>query len=187
MEEDNRARMHSSRMRQMEKRLETLEEKIKGPPESLREMDGSKAMEITAQEIPDTTKKRKEEMEFLGNARGTMPEKNKKSFKKSLDFNNNTELKETTNCENELAAGRTPSALEPDDSPISQDGQKDVRFIDRATSPAKPMRSEFESKFPLWVLLGTVSGSISQSSPGQVYLDVAWLELQFGPGNTPNM
>lgn len=81
MEEDNRARMHSSRMRQMEKRLETLEEKIKGPPESLREMDGSKAMEITAQEIPDTTKKRKEEMEFLGNARGTMPEKNKNHSK----------------------------------------------------------------------------------------------------------
>lgn len=45
-----------------------------------------------------------------------------------------------------MAEGRTPNALESDDSPISQDSQKDGKFIDRATSPLKPMQSEFEVK-----------------------------------------
>ena len=176
MEEDNRARMHSSRIRQMEKRPEKVEEKI--PPESLREKDGSKVMETTAQEIP-TTKKLKKEAEFFGNARGTMPEEGKNSFKKSLDLNNNTVLKKNATCENELAENGTPNAFETDDFPISQDRQKDERFIDRATSPLKPMQSKFKGKFPLQVIMRTVSGSIPQSSPSQVYLDAALLDLQF--------
>ena len=136
-------------------------------------------METTAQEnILDTTKTRKEEMESLGNNREKMPEERKKLLKKSLDFNNNNELKETASCENELAAGRTPNVLQPDDSPITQATQEDVRIIDRATSPLKLMQSEFKDKFTLWVLLGTDFGSIPQSSPGQVYLDKAWLELE---------
>ena len=74
--------------------METLEEKIEGPPKSTREKDGSEAV----------------------------PEK--------------------------------------DDSPICQGRQEDVIFVDRATSPLKPMQSEFKGKFPVWVLrLGTVSGS----------------------------
>ena len=137
-------------------------------------------METTAQEnILDPTKRRKEEMEPLGNGDEKMPEERKKLFKKSLDFNNNTELKDTASCENELAAGSTPNVLQPDDSLISQATQEDVRFIDRATSPLKLLQSEFKGTFTLWVLLGTDFGSIPQFSPGQVYLDEAWLELQF--------
>ena len=157
MEEGNRPRTHSSRMRQIEQRLESLEKNIKGLPESLREKDSSKAMETTAQEILDTTKKLKEEMEFLRNAPEEMPEERKKSFEKSLDFNNNTVVwKETSCCENELAAGRTPNALGPNDSPTSQDRHEDVRFTDRATSPVNLMHfAEIECKFPVRVLLGT--------------------------------
>lgn len=44
-----------------------FEEKIKGLFELLREMDGSKVMEIIVQEILDIIKKWKEELEFLGN------------------------------------------------------------------------------------------------------------------------
>ena len=152
MEEGNRPRTHSSRMRQIEQRLESLEKNIKGLPESLREKDSSKAMETTAQEILDTTKKLKEEMEFLRNTPEKMAEEHKKSFKKPLDFYNNTVLK----SENELAAGRTPNALEPNDSPTSQDRHEDVRFTDRATSPVNLMHfAEIECKFPVRVLLGT--------------------------------
>ena len=151
MKEGNRPRTHSSRMRQIKQRLDLLEKKIKGLPESLREKDSSKAMETTAQEILDTTKKLKEEMEFLRNTPEKMAEEHKKSFKKPLDFYNNTVLK----SENELAAGRTPNALEPNDSPISQDRHEDVRFTDRGTSPVNVMHSEIEGKFPARVLLGT--------------------------------
>ena len=173
MEEDNRARIHSSRIRQLEQRLKTLEKTIECMPESPREKDGSKTMETEAQEIQDITEK----LKLLGNSREKMPEERKKLFQKSLDFNNNAALKETASSENEVAAGRTPTLLEPNDSPISQDGQEDVRFIDRATSPVKLLKSEFKGKFPLWVLLGTVFDSIPQSSPDKVYLNAAWLEM----------
>ena len=50
--------------------METLEEKIEGPPKSPREKDSSKAMEAEAQEIQDT----KEKLKLVGNERGKMPE-----------------------------------------------------------------------------------------------------------------
>ena len=156
MEKDNRARIDSSRLRQLQHRVLTLEEKIEGPPKSPREKDSSKAMEAEAQEIQDT----KEKLKLVGNERGKMPEERKKLSQKSLNFNSNTALKETASCENEVAAGRTATVPEKDDSPISQGRQEDVKFVDRATSPVKPMQSEFKGKFPVWVLrLGTVSGS----------------------------
>lgn len=48
-----------------------------------------------------------------------MLEKNKKLFKKLLDFNNNIKLKEFINCENELVVGRILSVFEFDDFLIS--------------------------------------------------------------------
>lgn len=48
-----------------------------------------------------------------------MLEKNKKLFKKLLDFNNNIELKEIIYCENELVVGRILSVFEFDDFLIS--------------------------------------------------------------------
>ena len=162
MEEvENRARIYSASMRRIEQGLEMLNEKIKDLPESLREKNCSKAIETKVQEILDKTEELNgsfensmREMELLRkerdqiNDREKMPEVLKKSFERSLECNANTALKETASCENELAADRTPNTLELDDSPISLDRQEDVRFFDRATSPVKPMQSNFEGKFP---------------------------------------
>ena len=165
---ENRARIHSARMRRIEQRLEKLEEKLKDLPELLRKKNGSKAIETTVQEILDTREELKgsiensmKEMELLRkdcdqiNDREKIAEEHKISFEISLDGNN-----KTASCENELASDRTPNTLEPDDSPISLDRQEDERFIDRATSPVKPLQSNFEGKFPVQVLLGIDFGSI---------------------------
>ena len=175
MEEvENRARIHSAKMRRIEERMKTLEEIIKALPESLRQNDGSKAMEKRVQEILDSTEElkesvennMKEEIELLRkerdqiNDREKMTEEGKTCCEVSLDCNNNTAMKETASCENELAADRAPNALDLGDSPVSLDAQEGVRFIDRATSPVNIMQLEFEGKFPVRVLLRTIFGSI---------------------------
>ena len=155
----------------LEKKLEELEEK----PESIRKKVGNTAMETRVQKMLETIVKllkdvkesiensmkdvEAEEME-LGKERDEMddrkkmPEERKKSFEKSTDGNNNTVLNDTGCCEKELVADRTPNALEPDDSPLGR--QKNARFLDRAASPVKQMRSKLEGKFSMRVILGTI-------------------------------
>ena len=124
-----------------EERLETLEESVKSLSELLKEKDGNKAMETRAiQEIESSVKQLKasfensvkdvevEERQLLGEERDQMDYCEK--------------IPETACCENELAADRTPSALEPNDSLVNQSRQE--------------MQSKFKGKFPLRVLLGTI-------------------------------
>ena len=124
-----------------EERLETLEGNVKSLSELLKEKDGNKVMETRAiQEIETSVKQLKasfengvkdvevEEMELLAEERDQMDYSKK--------------IPETACCENKLAADSTPSALEPNDSPVNQSRQK--------------MQSKFKGKFPVRVLLGTM-------------------------------
>ena len=181
--EENFARILSARLRPLVQRLETLEENIESLPKSLSEKDGSKAMETKAQEILDTTKELKEETKLMEKEcdqmcdRGKVSEECQNSFEISPECNNNTVLNETASCENELAPDGTRNTLEPDDSPATLGRQEDRSFADRATSPVKLMQSKFEGTFSVRILLGTVF--LAESRPNRVYLDAAWLELQF--------
>ena len=74
------------------------------------------------------------------------PEECKKLIEKSSDWDDNVVLKESSCCENELAAERMPKALESNDLPVSLDRQENMRF-DRATPPFTPMQSKSEGKF----------------------------------------
>ena len=84
------------------------------------------------------------------------PEECKKLVEKSSDCNNSVVLKESTGCENELAADRTQKALESDHSSVSLDRQENTRVLDRATPPLKKTRSKSEGKFSVRMRLGTI-------------------------------
>lgn len=173
--------MHSARMRQivsdtktgLEQGLNILEENVKNLPKLLREKDGNKAVKTVVKKILEAIFKQMEEsienvikdveaeeMELLREMddREKTPEERKKSIKKSSDCNNNVVFKETANCENELAADRTPNALEPNKSAVQTDRQEKVGMINRATSPLlKPTQSKSEGKFSLCITEDIVS------------------------------
>ena len=174
--------MHSARMRQivsdtttgLEQGLNIVEENVKSLPKLLREKDGNKAVKMgvkkTLEAIFKQMKKsienvikdvEAEEMELLRKMddREKTPEQRKKSIKKSSDCNNNVVFNETANCENELAADRTPNAVEPNKSAVlSLDRQEKVGIINRATSPLlKPTQLKSEGKFSLRITEDIVS------------------------------
>ena len=149
----------------LEKRLKTLEEQFKSLLQSRSEKDCKKSIETRVQEIIETTFKQLkesienimkdfelEEVELLRKGRDQMgerekiPEECKKLIEKSSDCNNNVVLKESTGCENELAAERTPKALESDGFPVRMNRQENMGFLDRATLPFTPMQSKSEGK-----------------------------------------
>ena len=149
----------------LKERLKTLEEQVKSLFEFKREKDCNKTVETRVQEIIETTFKQLkesienitkdcelEDMELLRKERDQMderektPEECKKLIEKSSDWDDNVVLKESSGCENELAAERMPKALESNDLPVSLDRQENMRF-DRATPPFTPMQSKSEGKF----------------------------------------
>ena len=165
----------------LEERLKTLEEQVKSLFESTREKDCNKSMETRVQEIIETTFKQLkesienimkdcelEEMDFLRKESDQMderektPEERKKLIKKSSDCYNNVVFKESTGCENDLAADRTPNALKSDHSSVSLDRQENTRVLDRATPPSKLTRSKSEGTFSVRMRLGTICFQLTE-------------------------
>ena len=152
----------------LEQRLENLKEKAESQPESIRKKVGNRAMKTRVQDILETTVKQlkdveeaiensMEDVEVVENELGKerdqiddlekMQEERKKSFEKSPDCNNNTVLNKTASSENELAADRTPNALESDDFSVILDKEENMGFLDKATPLFTPRQSKSEGKF----------------------------------------